>query len=76
MDSGSAIPSTSRDDFYSLPVVAPPSEIQHKFVELLDPCWAQQDRNRKEASILAELRDTLLPKLISGEPRVNASSPR
>jgi type I restriction enzyme S subunit len=70
MDSGSAIPSTSRDDFYSLPVVTPPFEIQHKFVQLLDPCWAQQDRNQKEASTLAALRDALLPKLISGELRV------
>src|SRR6202035_4247893 len=35
MDSGSAIPSTSREDFYALPVIVPPAAIQKKFIEML-----------------------------------------
>jgi len=70
MDSGSAIPSTSRDDFYSLPVAEPPREIQRRFVELLASCWARQKQNDKESLELVKLRDALLPKLLSGEIRI------
>jgi len=70
MDSGSAIPSTSRDDFYSLPVLIPPFEVQHAFTHLLQPVWVRQKRSEEESSTLATLRDTLLPKLISGEIRI------
>ncbi len=70
MDSGSAIPSTSREDFYSLPVLAPPNEIQRCFVNLMTPCWTRQGQNDQDSRTLAALRDTLLPKLISGELRV------
>jgi type I restriction enzyme S subunit len=73
MDSGSAIPSTSREDFYSMPVVSPPFEVQKAFVRLLTPCWVRQDQNNKESHALATLRDALLPKLISGELRVKAA---
>jgi type I restriction enzyme S subunit len=70
MDSGSAIPSTSREDFYSLPVLAPPIELQRSFVMLLNPFWTRQEKNAEESSTLSALRDALLPKLISGELRV------
>ena len=67
MDSGSAIPSTSREDFYGLPVLAASRELQKRFVELLEPLWERQEQNDRESQLLAALRDTLLPKLISGE---------
>ena len=67
MDSGSAIPSTGREDFYNLSVLAPPLEVQEAFAELLNPCWVRQERNNRDSSTLATLRDTLLPKLVSGE---------
>ena len=70
MDSGSAIPSTSREDFYSMPVLFPPFKAQQAFVELLNPCWTRQEHNNRESGTLTALRDTLLPKLISGELRV------
>jgi type I restriction enzyme S subunit len=70
MDSGSAIPSTSREDFCSLPVVAPPPDVQRAFVKVLDPAWRRQRANIEEVATLAALRDTLLLKLISGEIRV------
>ena len=70
MDSGSAIPSTSREDFYSLPVLFPPIEVQKAYTELLAPIWQRQEQNRKQSIILSNLRDTLIPKLISGEIRL------
>jgi type I restriction enzyme, S subunit len=70
MDSGSAIPSTSREDFYNLGVLSPPFKVQQAFAELLNPFWARQEHNNRESGTLTSLRDTLLPKLISGELRV------
>ncbi len=71
MDSGSAIPSTSREDFYSIPVLCPPFEVQQAHASLASPFWARQKQNSEESRILAALRDTLLPKLISGELRIS-----
>ncbi len=76
MDSGSAIPSTSREDFYSLRVLAPPHEIQQYFVNLMTPHWTRQEQNEQESRTLTTLRDTLLPKLLSGEVRVTSASGR
>jgi type I restriction enzyme, S subunit len=73
MDSGSAIPSTSREDFYSLPVVVPPHQIQRQYIKLMEPIWRQQEQNQRASAVLRHLRDTLLPKLISGEIRVSRS---
>jgi type I restriction enzyme S subunit len=67
MDSGSAIPSTSREDFYSLPVCSSPFPVQQAFSQLLNPLWVRQEQAQHESAVLATLRDTLLPKLISGE---------
>jgi len=69
LDSGSAIPSTSRSDFYARQVIVPPHELQRRFVELISPLWQQQEANEKENRTLTVLRDTLLPKLLSGEIR-------
>jgi type I restriction enzyme S subunit len=73
MDSGSAIPSTSREDFYGVPVLAPPVQVQDCFVKLLGPMWLRQAQNEIESRTLTALRDTLLPKLISGELRVKGA---
>jgi type I restriction enzyme, S subunit len=70
IDSGSAIPSTSREDFYSLKVVAPPTALQQAFVEFLEPFWQRQEHANRESAVLGEVRDTLLPRLISGKLRV------
>lgn len=73
MDSGSAIPSTSREDFYSLPVLSPPAGVQAAFAQFLTPSWARQELNISECRTLVAVRDTLLPKLISGELRISAT---
>jgi type I restriction enzyme, S subunit len=70
MDSGSAIPSTSRADFYSLPALYPQFDVQQAFVRLLSPFWERQKQCERACKTLAALRDALLPKLILGEIRV------
>jgi type I restriction enzyme S subunit len=67
MDSGSAIPSTSRDDFYGIPVIVPPPAIQDAFGKIVGGWFAKVFANDNESRTLAALRDTLLPKLLSGE---------
>ena len=70
MDSGSAIPSTSRSDFYQMSVVLPPLSIQRRFARQLGSCWQRQEANESESIALAAARDALLPKLLSGQIRV------
>jgi type I restriction enzyme S subunit len=70
MDSGSAIPSTSRADFYSIPVCLPSPDILQAYGRLIQPIYDQRDAGDSENVTLAALRDALLPKLISGELRV------
>ncbi len=67
MDSGSAIPSTSREDFYGVPVCIPPVSIQGKFGEIVEHLFRKKYENDGESQTLAIIRDTLLPKLLSGE---------
>ncbi len=71
MDSGSAIPSTSRDDFYGLPVCSPPLQVQQAFAGLLASFWLSREKAQEESTSLSALRDALLPKLISGALSVN-----
>jgi len=71
MDSGSAIPSTSRDDFYGIPAVLPPLKIQQAFGKIVGRWLAKVYANQSESRMLAAVRDALLPKLLSGELRAN-----
>lgn len=47
LDSGSAIPSTSRDDFYSLPVRVPPLPEQHRIAHVLGTLDDKIELNRR-----------------------------
>ncbi|MFH2001762.1 MAG: restriction endonuclease subunit S, partial [Planctomycetota bacterium] len=47
MDSGSAIPSTSRDSFYSLPVIVPPEDEQNAIAHILGSLDDKIELNRR-----------------------------
>lgn len=49
----------------------PPKDILIKFGEVVNPFYNKLKNNYKQIRILEKLRDTLLPKLMSGEVRVN-----
>ena len=70
MDSGSAIPSTSREDFYSLPVCWPQLAMFHGFDAVFAPVFEKLVASDTESAKLATLRDYLLPRLLSGHVRV------
>jgi type I restriction enzyme, S subunit len=48
----------------------PPSSAVQRADETLSPLLARQLENRKESRVLAAIRDTLLPKLLSGELQI------
>ncbi|MBN1210795.1 MAG: restriction endonuclease subunit S [Myxococcaceae bacterium] len=58
-------------DFPSYPVLATPQALVDRFEALAAPIWSRIHANQSESRVLADLRDTLLPKLLSGEIRVN-----
>jgi len=70
--SSSGVPSIARPVTYlrSIRLTIPPKPIMDAFENLVQPLLTQFRRNLNEASTLIALRDTLLPKLISGELRV------
>ncbi|MCR9291861.1 MAG: restriction endonuclease subunit S [bacterium] len=65
-----AVPGINRNDVHRETTVAPPSELQTRFAETIKPMWIRHTRNVKQSETLSALRDTLLPKLLSGELRV------
>lgn len=64
---GSAQPKFNKTDFKSLPVILPPQDILRKFHETVRPMFEAIEVNQAENRRLAALRDTILPKLMSGE---------
>jgi type I restriction enzyme, S subunit len=48
----------------------PPADFQRTFGRLVAPLFSRLAANERESRTVATLRDTLLPKLISGELRV------
>ncbi len=67
---GAAQPFVSNGDIARLPVLWPGRSTAMEFSLRVSRLWLFQDSNKRESRTLAALRDTLLPKLISGEVRV------
>lgn len=64
---GSTFKEASATLMRSVETIVPPTSILNKFEELLRPILQFQEKKEKENQRLAALRDTLLPKLMSGE---------
>ncbi len=67
---GSTFQEISKSNFRPLRVVVPSDPVLTSFTRSAGSLYRQLVENEREARFLAELRDTLLPKLISGELRV------
>jgi len=74
-NAGSAVPTLNRNHVHNLPVVMPPKPIVEAFNAQVMPLMKQQKANEDQSHTLAALRDTLLPKLLSGEVRVTHMQP-
>ena len=62
-----AVPGVNRNHLHEEPTVFPPMELRQAFAHSVSPLWSQHAANERESRTLAILRDTLLPKLLSGE---------
>jgi type I restriction enzyme S subunit len=60
----------SRTRLGSLPLLLPPSEVMNRFDTIVRPFLDAMTMNTQENAVIAQLRDTLLPKLVSGELRI------
>ena len=67
MNAGSAVPSMTTDILNGLKCVIAPLGIMNKFEILQAPIFRILQEKREESQKLSELRDSLLPKLMSGE---------
>ncbi|PTP80633.1 restriction endonuclease subunit S [Vibrio splendidus] len=67
LNSGSAVPSLNRNFVHSTNVCHPDSDVLAKFEEIVTPLFEKMVANNEQNKSLSELRDTLLPKLLSGE---------
>lgn len=67
---GSTFQEISKSNFRPIPVIVPPESILKAFRERTEPLYRHIVENERESRTLAQLRDTLLPKLISGEVRI------
>ena len=60
----------SKKAFRPIPALVPPPEILKVFEEVAGALFDRLVENEKQAQTLATLRDTLLPRLISGQLRL------
>lgn len=66
----SAVPGLNRNMASSAQVIVPDLFVLRRFDDVTEPLLATMAHAETETRTLAELRDTLLPKLMSGEIRV------
>lgn len=64
---GSAQPKFNKTDFKNTSVLIPPTNILMRFHKTVAPMFETISQKQAETAHLADLRDTLLPQLISGE---------
>jgi len=69
-NAGSAVPTLNRNHVHGETVLLPPMALIAQFEETAWPLLRKIKQNESQISSLEKLRDTLLPKLMSGEVRV------
>jgi len=69
-NAGSAVPTLNRNHIHGLPYVIPSRQCVDAYEEIALPLHQRVKANAQHADSLATLRDTLLPRLISGQLRL------
>lgn len=70
MNTDAAVPGLNRNNVYRLEVPKPPGSLIEAFRAMAEPIRARIEHSKNENRTLAETRDYLLPKLMSGAARV------
>jgi type I restriction enzyme S subunit len=71
---GSTFLEISKANFRPIPIATPSPEVFGAFEKIVRPLYRRLVANEQESRTLATLRDTLLPKLLSGELRAGQVS--
>ena len=67
MNAGSAVPSMTTDILNAMEVVIPSASALEEYESLVAPMYEAMQANDVQSKALSQMRDTLLPKLMSGE---------
>ena len=67
---GSTVDRIPLTDFPSYPVLWPGERLARSFSDVVAPLWERIHRNQSQMQWLTEIRDTLLPRLMSGKLRI------
>jgi type I restriction enzyme S subunit len=67
---GTTVLALPKKDVVNFGVILPSNEVLKKFNNILQPILTKLEYNKSQIQSLAETRDTLLPKLMSGQVRV------
>ncbi len=70
LSNGAKMPRVNWKDLANYPVCIPPEHLAANFTETVTPLFSLMAENVHKSQTLADLRDTLLPRLISGQLRV------
>jgi len=70
MNTDAAVPGLNRNNVYRLKVPKAPEAVLSAFSDLVNVLRGSIFKNNQQAQTLATLRDTLLPRLISGQLRI------
>lgn len=68
---GAVQPKINQANLKSIPAIIPTINVMNNFNNIINPLFSLFRKNIEENTRLAELRDTLLPKLMSGEINVD-----
>lgn len=71
---GSAQPNISGNDIETIPIIYPPEDIILKYNELVSPYFSMIIENISACDFISQLRDTLLPRLMSGKLEIKDNS--
>jgi type I restriction enzyme S subunit len=67
---GAVQPKLNQGNLKSIPCIIPPATVSAAFGSIIEPIFRNIRRLTDENKVLAELRDSLMPRLISGEQQI------
>lgn len=70
-NSGSAVPTLNRNHIHGLKYVLPPLEVVQAYEDMARAIHLRVLENNRQVQTLTQLRDTLLPRLITGQLRLS-----
>ena len=67
---GSTFAEISKQNFRPIPALRPPSEVLTAFDSVVRPLYETTVNNLRESNQLAQMRDAMLPQLVTGHFRI------